>query len=294
MYKEIALDPHCLSEFHYYALLKSGFGFESGRYVVAPTKQWVREAYQSVKASGISPNKQKSITNFLNKLQREKALPLIILPRDRASLTEQSGYDNWLEWVETQHSMRQFNAVVTEKHGVEHTNYEQIIEGDTAWAIPPTLWIDKTNREIMSVVKPLLMVGRELTIADPYFKLPGNNLLKAILIEAKVSSIKKITIATSMECGNLSGVFEREYKQLLGGQIKLLYVRVPNQFIHDRYMLTDIAAIKAGQGFAVAPEKGLQSDHLSISLCGLEEYKDTRTRIEQYQQQEPESCQLLG
>ncbi|WP_029832392.1 hypothetical protein [Vibrio parahaemolyticus] len=59
-------------------------------------------------------------------------------------------------------------------------------------------------------------------------------------------------------------------------------------------MLTDIAAIKAGQGFAVAPEKGLQSDHLSISLCGLEEYKDTRTRIEQYQQQKPESCQLLG
>ncbi len=42
MYKEIALDPHCMSEFHYYGLLKSEFGFESGRYVIAPTKEWVR------------------------------------------------------------------------------------------------------------------------------------------------------------------------------------------------------------------------------------------------------------
>jgi hypothetical protein len=190
--------------------------------------------------------------------------------------------------------MRQFNAVVSEKVGTAHTNYEQIIDGDKAWVIPPTLWIDKTEREILSVIKPLLYVAKELTIADPYFKLPGNNLLKAILKSAKGSGVRKVTIATSMECGNLVAVFQREYKKTLSEDIKLIYVRLPDQFIHDRYILTDTAAIKAGQGFAVAPEKGLQSDHLSVSLCGFEEYKDTKTRIEQFQQQKPESCQQLG
>ncbi len=131
-------------------------------------------------------------------------------------------------------------------------------------------------------------------IADPYFKLPGNRLLKAILKRASVSSVRKVTIVTAMECSNLEGVYEREYKQLVGEYVRLNYVRVPNQFIHDRYMLTDKAAIKAGQGFSVAPEKGLQSDHLSISLCGLEEYKDTKARIEEHQKEQPSSCYLLG
>lgn len=294
MYKEIALDPHCMAEFHYYALLKSAFGFENGRYVIAPTKDWVREAYKSVKASNISPNKQKSVTNFLNKVQRDKSNTLIFLPRDRTNLTIQNGYTNWAEWVSTQQFFRPFSAVVSENTRTSSINYEQIIDGNESWVIPPTLWIDKSVRDIMAVVEPLFHVGKDLIIADPYFKLPGNTLLKALLENAKLSGVSKVTIVTSMECSNLLGVFEREYKTLLNEKIKIHYVRVPNGFIHDRYVFTDKAAIKAGQGFVVAPEKGLQSDHLSISLCGLEEYKDTRTRIEQYQQQKPESCQLLG
>ncbi|WP_318473971.1 hypothetical protein [Photobacterium leiognathi] len=294
MYKEIALDPHCMSEFHYYGLLKSAFGFESGRYVIAPTKEWVREAYKCVKASSISPTKQKSVTNFLNKLQREKAHPLIVLPTDRAGLTIQKGYENWLQWIGAQQSLRRFNAVVSEKDGAAYINYEQIIEGAEIWAMPPTRWIDKSIEDIVSVVEPLIHVGRELIIADPYFKLPNNALFKAILKKAMLGEIKKVTLVTTMECSNLSVVFDREYKHLLDTAIKISYVRVPNQFIHDRYVLTDKAAIKAGQGFAVAPEKGLQSDHLSISLCGLDEYRDTKKRIEEYQKQSPESCELLG
>ncbi len=145
MYKEIALDPHCLSEFHYYALLKSAFGFESGRYVVAPTKEWVREAYQCVKASSISPTKQKSITNFLNKLQREKSRPLVLLPADRAIWTSEHGYENWATWVKSQHALRQFNAVVSEKEQEVHINYEQIIDGDNAWVVPPRFGLIKPN-----------------------------------------------------------------------------------------------------------------------------------------------------
>jgi len=59
MYQEVAFDPKCLSEYHYYGLLKSEFGFEKGRYISAPIKEWVREAYKAVKTSPlIQPNKK--------------------------------------------------------------------------------------------------------------------------------------------------------------------------------------------------------------------------------------------
>ncbi|ROR70202.1 hypothetical protein EDB59_0850 [Vibrio crassostreae] len=294
MYKEIALDPHCMSEYHYYALLKSAFGFENGRYLVAPTKEWVREAYQSVKASDIAPTKKKSVTNFLNKLQRDKANPFIVLPKDRADSTLQSGYENWLNWMTSQHSLRAFNAVVSEQAGTEHINYEQIIDGDTSWSIPPTLWIDKTEHNILDVTVPLLNVGQELIIADPYFKLPGNALLKAILRRAIGAGVRSVSIVTTMDCSNLSGVFEREYQASMVDLPLVNYIRVPHGFIHDRYLLSDKAAIKAGQGFSTAPEKGLQSDRLSISLCGLKEYRETKACIDEYKNKHPEMCTRLG
>lgn len=72
MYKEIAFDPECMAEYEYYGLLKQNFGFEKGRYVIASKKEWAKEAFQAVKASEISPVKKKSVTNYLNNLQKEK------------------------------------------------------------------------------------------------------------------------------------------------------------------------------------------------------------------------------
>lgn len=127
--------------------------------------------------------------------------------------------------------------------------------------------------------------------ADPYFKLPGNGLLKAILRRFSSAGVR---IVTTIDCSNLSGVFEREYQASRTDIPLVNYVRVPHGFIHDRYLLSDKAAIKAGQGFSTAPEKGLQSDRLSISLCGLEEYRETKACIEDYQNKHPEMCTPLG
>jgi hypothetical protein len=119
-------------------------------------------------------------------------------------------------------------------------------------------------------------------------------LLKAILRSASSAGVGKVSIVTTMDCSNLSGVFEREYQASRTDIPLVNYVRVPHGFIHDRYLLSDKAAIKAGQGFSTAPEKGLQSDRLSISLCGLEEYRETKACIEDYQNKHPEMCTPLG
>ncbi|MBE8232535.1 MAG: hypothetical protein HAW67_02280, partial [Endozoicomonadaceae bacterium] len=67
MYQEVAFDPECFSEYHYYGLLKSEFGFEKGRYIVAPIRSWVREAVKAVKDSQqIKPIRKQTIKNFVS------------------------------------------------------------------------------------------------------------------------------------------------------------------------------------------------------------------------------------
>ena len=59
MYQEVALDPRCLGEYHYYGLLRNGFGFEAGRYVIAPVRDWAKEAFQAAKKQKREEKKNK-------------------------------------------------------------------------------------------------------------------------------------------------------------------------------------------------------------------------------------------
>lgn len=268
MYKEVSLDPQCLSEFHYYGLLKDSFGYEKGRYVVAPLRYWIKEAYQAAKtAENIGPVRKKSITNYLNTLLKDKSQDKLILPDYRAHLVA----DNWLDWSELQKGLRPFNTLISERVG-NAISYEEIIDGHQSWTIPPTIRIDKTASKIVEVFSTLLRLGGNLVIIDQYFRLASNPVLSEIFnFLQENQQIASITLVTSTNQADPASVFEREYKTNFQFIPAFKLVVVPSKFFHDRYIFTEFGALKSGQGFGVGVELGAQSDKLSIHLCGKEE-----------------------
>lgn len=295
MYKEVALDPRCLAEFHYYGLLKSEFGTEKGRFLVAPVKEWVREAVKSVKQSQLSPIKQKSITNFLNRLQRDKSSDYVYLPEDRRAQAQDQQAIFWLDWTRQQHSYRPFCSRISESGLAGYIDYSAILDNEMTWHVAPTRWLEKTPQSLATAIRPLLHLGRDLVIADPYFKLPSNPVLKDIFAYLQhYNIVKKIEIVTTMACADVHKVFTSEYRSKFNYLPTIVYTQMDQGALHDRYMFTEKAMIKAGQGFAIAPQKGLQSDKLSVSLCGAEEALATRTFIQEYKKKHPQATMTVN
>jgi hypothetical protein len=272
MYQEVAFDPECLSEYHYYGLLKSEFGFEKGRYIVAPIKQWARDAFQAAKNSDqLKPVKKKSITNYLNKLQKSKVEHSLILPKYRALVNG----DNWKDWCQKQIDVAPFNSIISESFN-NAISYDDLIDGDARWVISPTVRVRKNAAEIISVIKPLIVFGGILTIVDQYFRLADNEVLASILSEVNSNdSIKAIKLVTSIETNNPIQVYNDTYAARYPNVPKFELIVSPERFFHDRYIISTLGSIKAGHGFSEGIEQGTQADLLSVSLCGNEEAKDT-------------------
>ncbi|MEZ9368457.1 hypothetical protein AB4140_06465 [Shewanella sp. 10N.286.51.B2] len=273
MYQEVAFDPRCLSEFHYYGLLKERFGFESGRYVIAPVREWAKEAFKAAKASeNLKPIRKKSITNFLNNLQRNKNQGYVILPTDRVHINA----ENWSDWCSKQVTHLAFNSVISETFA-DAIKYDDLIEGHAKWDLPPTIQINKTAAEISSQIGTLLRFGGDLLIVDQYFRLAANPVLVEIFKQLQCShSINSITLVTSINTADPARVFNQEYTEIFEYIPKFSIVVAPAKYFHDRYVISDKGAIKSGHGFSEAIEQGAQADKLSIGLCGMLEATDTK------------------
>ncbi|MEW5118752.1 hypothetical protein QWY69_021350 [Klebsiella aerogenes] len=275
MYKEIAFDPECMAEYEYYGLLKQSFGFEKGRYVIASAKDWAKEAFQAVKASEISPVKKKSVTNYLNNLQREKKRNIFLLPTYRKDIGAEH-IEKWSTWINHQHKKHAFSLIISNKAGDNNISYEQINESPENWVISPTYPISKTAKEIVSTIKPMLFLSDELIIIDQHFRLAHNEVLKKIFQEIQtINNIIAITLITSINTNNPQDVFNSEYSTKFAYIPSFKILVAPPKYFHDRYLITNNAAIKAGHGFSEGVIQGAQSDMLSLSYVGEDEYRKT-------------------
>lgn len=264
MYKEVAFDPQCMAEYHYYGLLKERFGFEAGRYVIAPTKEWAKEAFQSVlNSESLQDVKKKSVKTFLNKLSAPRNNSCVILPLSRKGLV----FDNWRDWYEKQNQDKPFDLVISEKV-VGALNYDSLIEGHDDWDIPPTLCVGRNASEIGKILEPLLKLSNKVHLVDQYFSLANNQVLQTIFeIIEKDKSVKHLHIATSIDTRNPKNVFTNEYLSNFNYMPKVSFTVVPQRFFHDRYLISDKGAIKAGHGFSEGVKQGTQADMLSLNIC---------------------------
>lgn len=275
-----------MAEFHYYGLLKNNFGPEHGRYLIAPLREWVQSAVRHIKASDIPAIKRKSVTNFLNKLQRDKRNLYVLLPKDRQEIQYES-FEPWIQWIDAQQQLRPFNAVVTEQNLADGLSYLDLLDGDDRWSIPPTILVDRNIESIVNALCPALYLAKEIIIIDAYFRFANNPLLQRLLSKMmEYRSVSSLTIVTTMDTANPENVYEREFSQRHISLPEISLITAPRGYFHDRYMLSDIGGLKAGHGFTPGVEQGVQADNLSLSLCGTEEYKKTKEYLRLLQEKQ--------
>lgn len=280
MYKEIAFDPHCLGQYHYYGILKGAFGEERGRFIVASVNQWVAEAFAIVKESEIQDIKKQSIKNYLNLLKRRKGGNTLVLPTYRKSVVDPASVEDWHEWFEKQREFTEFDATVSDRNIEGALNYEAIIEDCERWSVPPTIRIDRTPEDIAAALLPLLRLGNQITIIDQYFRLAGNKVLHELIsFISRIESVKKLTLVTSIDTADPENVFASEYVGKYRYLPKFDLIVVPEKLFHDRYLLTENSAVKTGHGFSDAPPIGAHADRVSLSLCGKVEKSETEAQL---------------
>ncbi len=278
MYKEITIDPSCMTEFHYYGLVKNQFGFEKGRYLAVSIKDWVKEAFPLVKESNLEPIKKRSVQNFLYKLQKAKPFPeQVYLANDRKVLKYEKG-ESWQDWVQRQIELRQFTAVISE-NGIENClNFDDVMDEHDNWIIHPSVSINKTAKEIIDAIEPMLPFCKYLTIIDNYFGI-GKNGSQAVLHELfyrakKYNCLKKVTLITNIKDKDPVKTFNDKIKSKHPSLPEFeLIDDLPDGFFHDRYVLSERMAIKVGQGLSEELTKGTAADLLHFNLISSNEVK---------------------
>lgn len=268
MYKEVAFDPSCMADIEYYNLVKQHFGFEKGRYISAEIKSWAREAMAVVKESDLKPVRKQSVKNYLNKLGRSKSSEEFLLTRDRQVVTA----GRWQDWADEQRRIRRFTCTISDGVGEDVINIDRINDGCVEWDVPASISVERGNpSDIIAALAPLFVLSNCITIIDPYFRLSGNPVLGGLLHVISATSVRSLRIVTTMNPPNIQDVYDRELRGRNISNVYFEWIRAPDRYFHDRYVITDAGAVRSGQGFMVDLEKGTHSDLANINIIGRDE-----------------------
>lgn len=282
MYKEIAVEPACIADSECFFALRDQFGFEKGRYLIADRFAWLKAAMEAVKAAQardeLRPVRARTIKEWLNKLSKQKKNNerQLILTNDRLL----GGDDkSWNEWWTEQNAMRAFDVSVMSQSNSPYAYDFTELSSLPNWKISPSYFVERTAEEIVSFLKPLLRMSKDLLLVDNFFNLASNPVLVALIRALSETGGKHLTVATTCDCVSAERVWQREYQHLVPTDFHCDWVKVPDRYFHDRYLISDTGAVKAGHGFSVGVEQGAASDKLSLSYCSYEEASSVRQQV---------------
>lgn len=275
MYKEVAFDPCCLRNFEYYSLLKQHFGFDKGRYVAAERRTWAQEAMIAVKQAGLPAIREQSIKNYLNKLPRSGERDEFLMAPDRPT----GEHKLWSAWLDNQLKVRPFDVTISEPAQEGHLDIDSINNGHQEWNVPASLSVMREAKAIVGSVLGLLRLSLEVTLIDPYFYLTGNKTLSEIFVALQGTSVRAVRVVSSVNPLNPQQVYQREYHKLNNRGVSLEWVVAPEKYFHDRYLITDVGAIRVGHGFVEDLVKVIHADQLNINLIGIAEAQRTQESL---------------
>ena len=271
MYKEVAFDPSCMGSLEYYGLVRQHFGYDHGRYISADVKVWAKEAMQYVKQSALQPVKQKSIKNYLNKLVTSKRHDEFHLADDRKGVAE----DLWVNWCNTQVGIRPFSFSVSESKEIDCISIDDINDGVDVWVTSRTISVERNANDIIDALLSLIEISNTITIVDQYFRLTKNSTLAELVSRCSDLGIENITVVTSMETPSATQIYNREYKKFNSSGMSFSWLKAPDKFFHDRYFITNVGAIRSGQGFMPDVKKGTHADMANLNIIGSGEVDRT-------------------
>jgi hypothetical protein len=282
MYKEVAVDPACLADDACFFALREQFGFEKGRYLIADSQCWLRDAMKAVKdaqeRNDLKPVRAKTIKEWLNKSRKQTAANerQILLANDRV---QSSPFPTWNHWLLGQQAIRTFDVCVGPTANPPLLYDFTQLSGLAEWAVSPGYSVDRNAAAIVSVLEPLLRISKDILLVDNYFNLGVNPVLAEFLRVANRAGGRRVTIVTGCDCASPAKVWANEYQHLVGPGFSCEWLKVPDRYFHDRYLITDTGAVKAGHGFSEGVSNGTASARLNLGYCGFDESQSVKQDI---------------
>jgi len=158
-------------------------------------------------------------------------------------------------------------------------NHDAILDDCPQWKVSPSISVERNAHDIVRPVESLINISREIVLVDQYFRFSGNNTLVELFKILSMGSVTHFTVVTSMKTLNIQQAYEREYKSLNTSSVAFDWVEAPDKYFHDRYLISDVGAVKAGHGFMPEIKKGIHADKLNINIVSSDEAQGVKQSL---------------
>ena len=282
MYKEVAVHPACIADEACFFALREQFGFEKGRYLIADGRRWLQDAMAAVKAAqarnDLKPIRAQTIKSWLNKAGRRVTAEerQLLLPGYRALPHEM---DVWNDWWLGQQAIRNFDVSLAPSSNPPQFHDFTELPGLRDWQVPPSCSVERSVVAIGSAIEPLLRISKEIMLVDNYFNLGSNGVLVELVRSAVQAGCTRLMVVTACGCASPASVWTNQYQSLVSKDFRCEWLKVPDKFFHDRYLITDSGALKAGHGFSADCSKGTAADKVNLSYCSFDEAQLVKQQV---------------
>ena len=245
MIYEYAISPLLMTDPRDMNFFRSSLGGEQGRLISdIPRKKWVRLARKAILESNNKDVTKKRLAASLDQLKRTAIY--------RRNTATEGTNDIWLEHAFAAHVDRPFRAILTDTYDGDEAcvlTIDAIFADEPLWKVPLGDSIDRTAQKMIEVIRPMLDCAREVILVDRNFN-PEKyrwrlfiEKLAMFLAERTFSpSINKFAfhMGDNISASYMQHLCETHIANNLPDGMSIDFHIWPWDYLHDRYVLTDI------------------------------------------------------
>lgn len=255
MLREYAIDPKVVtSDINILQRFYSEFGADNGRVIAEVPLRWFQHFKTELDKLGLKPIEK---TRYLEKLNKKMKTTLI--SRGDRQLAEN---ESWITHVVTIHDREQFNAILSDNDDINRQiyNYSRMMEFiPDNWEIAHSASIVPTADNIVNTIETSINLSTQFMFIDPYFNIIDDRFrIPFFKFISKIKSNRFRTNRIQLHLCEQIDMRRRDIERsmndhlvpfLTGGFVVDVHIW-PNQYIHDRFILTNKVGYSYGHGIS--------------------------------------------
>jgi len=274
MLREFAVEPTLISGWDRLQRLLSQFGIEQGRMISRYPSKWRREVISALPES-------------CGDVERARIIEKLKSISKSHFLIRKSEWDRELSWFQNavvENERLAFTGILADSEEATDVNAIRLQDLDEDnppewWALQTAVQVERNPAVMANAIRPVLEVARELLIfVDPNFHpneqrftAPFERFLDCLVTNSQQSVFPdsvELHVSDRFELNAYRREFERAIAPKLPSGLNLRVQRWPDHKIHNRYVLTDRAAVQFGVGLDHNTKRkaGIETDTVSL-LC---------------------------
>lgn len=306
MLYEYALEPSLLGSWSDFRFFISQFGFDRGRLIARFPRRWKRMVYESLE--NCKEIERAKIEEALRRIDNR------MVPRQANSWDATL---DWLENAETEHSVRQFRAIIAETNVRKHpavivgTTLDDTLEVDALpKGDPRRLWkadrskiIKRNAAEMADAVDLFIKRAETILFVDKHFG-PENPRHRIVFeefvsrLDERVGAAMPKTLA--VHCSSKAEVtfFKSQCESCLAAmvpvEVRVQFHRWAAEDLHNRFVLTELGGVAFLEGLDQYDGKGRRDDVVilldtDVSQQLIENYTTDKSSFRHV-----DECEIVG